>query len=129
MASVIPVAKAVFLCDDILSDPARGKPHLIGLLNAIRAPSFPYSLDRLRVFAKLVGGFGEVKCRVVIHHARSELVVYQSADQVLRFADRRMTIYANFRLQNLTWPAPGEYLVELYCNGQFVDDATVELLE
>lgn len=129
MANLIPVAKAVYLCDDILSDPTRVKPHLIGVLNAIRADRYPYILPKLQVFAKLVDGLGEVRCRVLIHHARTGRVVHQTGDQVLRFADRRQTIYATFRLQELVWPSPGEYLVELYCNGQFVDDATLRLLE
>lgn len=71
MASIIPVAKALYLCDDILSDPARGKPHLIGVLNAIRVPTFPHTLAKLCVFAQLGGGLGDVRCYVEVVDAAS----------------------------------------------------------
>ncbi len=48
-----PVVKALYLCDDVLSDPTRAKPHLIGVLNAIRPPAFPHVLKKLCVFAQL----------------------------------------------------------------------------
>ena len=33
-----------------------------------------------------------------------------------------------YRMNDVSFPAPGEYLVELKCDGVFVDDQTIELL-
>ena len=88
MAAVIPVAKALYLCDEILSDPARVKPHLIGVLNSIRPPEFPHTVERLCVFATLIGGHGEVRCLGRIVNSRSHEVAYQSTERVVRFDDR-----------------------------------------
>ncbi len=129
MASVIPVAKALYLRDDILSDPARGKPHLIGVLNSARVASFPHTLAKLCVFAVLVNGYGDVSCRVRIVNAHGREVVYESAEQVLRFDDRAQTRYFTLRLTQITVPAPGEFWVELFCNKRFVDDATLRFFE
>lgn len=128
MSSVSPVAKALYLCDDILSDPTRVKPHLIGVLNAIRPPAFPHTLPRLCVFARLIGGHGEVKCRVEIVNAQSRTLMYTSPDQTLRFDDRRQTRYFTLRLTGISIPGPGEYWVEFYCNGRFVDDSVLCIL-
>ena len=32
------------------------------------------------------------------------------------------------RMPNVTFPAPGEYLIELYCDGLFIDDQSITLL-
>jgi len=125
MASVIPVAKALYLCDEILSDPARAKPHLLGVLNAIRVASFPHVLARLCVFAKLSDGLGDIRCRARIVNARTSSIVFETPEHTIRFRDRRQILYANFRIEQLVWTAPGESVVELFCDGQFVDDAVL----
>lgn len=102
MASVIPVAKSLYLCGDILADSTRVKPHLIGVLNAIRPPAVPHTIPHLCVFAQLIGGHGEVRCRVRIVNAHNRDVVYESAEQVVRFDDRLKTRYFILRLAGIT---------------------------
>jgi hypothetical protein len=129
MASVVPIANALYLCDEILSDPTRGKPHLIGVLNAVRVQAFPHTLARLGIFAQLVSGYGAVRCQVRVVSAHNREVVYQSPAQTVRFDERRQTRYFVLRLAQLTIHAAGEFWVELYCNDEFVDDATLRFLE
>ena len=123
-----PILNSLFLCDDILSDPARAKPHLIGILNAIRPPTFPYVLKRLCVFAQLIGGWGEIECRVRVVSAKNREVVYESAPVLVHFSDRRQGRYPIVRMLNIALLQPGEYWVELSCSGQFVDDAVLLIL-
>ena len=127
MASVIPIAKALYLCDDVLSDPARGKPHLIGVLNAIRVPAFPHTLPQLCVFARLIDGFGDVRCRVEVSRASDRSLIYRSPERVLIFPDRHQTRYYILRMQQVRCPAAAEYWVEFFCNDEFVDDAVLRL--
>ena len=129
MASVMPVAKALYLCDDILSDPERVKPHLIGVQNAVRVTTFPHTLDRLYVFAKLCGGWGDVRCQIRIVNTRTLTTLFQSSERILHFRDRRQILYLIFRFEQLTWHEAGEFTVELYCNGEFIDDAMLTVLQ
>jgi hypothetical protein len=129
MASVVPVAKALYLCDDILSDPTRVKPHLIGVLNAIRPPAFPHVIPRLCDFAQLIGGYGEVRCVVRVVNAHNQDVAYQSSERLVRFDDRLQTRYFSLRLEQVTIHTPGDFWVEFTCNDQFVDDAVLRILE
>jgi hypothetical protein len=128
MASVIPVAKALYLCDDILSDAARVKPHLIGVLNAIRPPAFPHTIARLCIFAVLVGGYGDVRCRVRVVNAHNREVAYESPLRTIRFDDRLQTRYYAHRLEQITISAPRAFWVELTCNDEFIDDASLHIL-
>lgn len=124
-----PVVKALYLCDDVLSDPTRSKPHLIGVLNAIRPPAFPHVLKKLCVFAQLIGGHGEVRCMIRVVHAANRDLTYESNEFPLRFTDRRQTRYFVLRIEDIALQEPGEYWVELHCNGEFVDDAILRILD
>jgi hypothetical protein len=127
VASLIPIAKALYLCDDILSDPTRVKPHLIGVLNTVRVPSFPHDLPQLCIFARLIDGLGQVRCRVQVTRASDRAVIYRSPERILDFPDRHQTRYFILRMQQVHCPAPGEYWVEFYCNNEFIDDAVLRL--
>jgi hypothetical protein len=128
LASVIPVAKALYLCDNVMSDPTRTKPHLIGVLNSIRAPLFPHIVPRLGVFAQLIGGYGDVRCRIRIVNAHTHAEVYQSGEQTIRFDDRLQTKYFVMRLSQITVHGPSDYWVEFFCDDQFMDDAVLHIL-
>ncbi len=110
MASLIPVAKSLYLCDEILSDPARVKPHLIGVLNAVHPLSYPHTVQQLCVFARLIDGLGDIRCRVIVTRASDGAVVYRSPEQVLRFPDRHQTRYFTLKMLQVACPAPRRIL-------------------
>ncbi len=129
---VLPVPKSVFLCDDVVADPASQKIHVLGVFNAIRPAGpevFPYSLGQLCVFLQLIGGAGEIHAHVEILNASTEELVYTSPKHPLRFSGRHSTISACFRIRDCSFPKPGVYLVEFYCQDTFVDDRAFHVLE
>jgi hypothetical protein len=130
--TVVPVTKAVYLCDDVIEDRQTQKVHLLGIFNAIRPQGqtpYPFCLGQLCVFAQLVGGVGEVPTTVEVVNAETETVVYAFPEQGLRFASRQTIVSACFRIRNCVFSEPGVYVVELYCQGTFIDDRTLHLLE
>lgn len=127
---VLPVVKGLYLCDELLGDPARKKTHLIGLLNAVRVPAgavLPFKLGRLIVFALIAGGIRPARLRVQIVTATGR-VVYRSPEVTIAFPQRRTPIEVAFRILGLVFPEPGEYLVELWCDDRFVEDRLLQLL-
>jgi hypothetical protein len=126
-----PIAKAIYLCDDVLANPMRGKIHLLGVFNAIRPPAgtaFPYRQGQLCVVIQLVDAFGEVPISIEIIDAQTEGVVYVSPSQQLRFPSRHTTITACFRVRQCWFATPGVYLVEVSCKGTVLDDRSFHLL-
>jgi hypothetical protein len=114
---VRPVAKQVFICDDVVADSSSGKVSLLNLWHTVRIPSessLPYSLAKLCVFVWWRGGLGKVKTRIDIVQAAGGLLLRRTADCILDFADRSKSVYARYRLENVTFPRPGAYLVEVY---------------
>jgi len=47
----------------------------------------------------------------------------------MTFRDRRQKQYFVLRLENIALLHPGEYWIELFCDGQFIDDANFNVLE
>lgn len=131
-AIVLPVAKAIYFCDDMVSDPARNKLMIVGMFNAIRVPegsAFPYTLGKLCIFAQLAGGIGEVPARLDIVRAATGDIIYSTGSRLLRFPGRQTTITFSLRLQQFPFPAPGEYLVEFFCYDRYIDDRLLRVIE
>jgi hypothetical protein len=132
VASIKPVAKAVYVCDNVLADLASGKVTLVNLLNAVRLPAganFPYRLNQLCVFVLWSGGLGELRTRVDIVDATGDgQLIRRTDDMIIRFASRTQTVYGLYRIEGVVFPAPGSYCVEVYCQGAFVDDLMIRVI-
>ena len=128
-ASIVPVAKTIYLCDHVLSMAIHGtlKTDIIGLVNSIRAPSFPHVATKFCAFAQLTGGLGLVPFFVLVKHAATDDQVYQTPDRTLRFPTRSFVVHMSQAINHCVFPWPGIYLAELYCNNQWVADTTLLL--
>lgn len=132
MAEVVhPTLKALYVCDDALTDPANGKEHFLGVFTAFRPTETvpPFRLGRMCVFAQLTGGIGEVGVQVLVVRAADREVVFASPVHRLAFpANRHTVVTARFRLVDCEFPSAGVYLVEMYCNSTFLDDRRIRVL-
>lgn len=129
-SSILPVAKSIYLCDEVVEDPASRKVSLLGAFNSIREVSaYPVLLPRLCVVALLTDGQGAVPTRVEVAQAGDDRLLLRSLDRQVSFATRHTLVYACFRFLHVSFPAPGVYTIELYCQSQFVDDRTLTLPE
>jgi len=125
-----PIAKRVYVCDDVVGDPATGKVNLFNLWDAVHVPSdgvFPYCLAKLCVFVWWRDGFGNVKTRVDIVQAATGMLIRRIKDCILDFEQRTDSLFARYRIENCTFPEPGYYFLEVYCEGEFVDDQIIRL--
>jgi hypothetical protein len=130
-APVVPATKAIYLCDDVVEDSNSGKLHLLGVFNSIRPASgenYPYVFDHLCVVAQFTDGLGDVELHFEVVEATTNTIAFTSPNQVLRFSRRQQTVYACLRLTQCPFPRPGVYVVELYCQGTFLDDRQLHLL-
>ncbi len=111
MASVVmPVAKSIYFCDDILPDAARNKLLIVGMFNAVRVPegaAFPYKLEKMSIFAQLIGGIGDVPIRLDIVRAATGQILYSTGPRLLPFRNRQTTVTFTLRLSPFVIPAPG----------------------
>jgi hypothetical protein len=134
MASgLIPVAKSMVLCTDVLPGPdGTGNVHLMNVFSGIRPrsdPPFPYRLPQLCVFLQLTDAVGQVPGRIEGRQADSDRIVFASQEQSIRFRDRLQVAWVLFRLTDCPFPEEGLYWIQFYCHDHLVADQRVRLLE
>src|SRR4051794_18549612 len=101
--SVKPIAKRVYVCDDVAADSINGKVSLFNLWDAVRVPlgeAFPYSLARVCVFVWWRDGFGKVASRVDVVQASTGTVIRRTKDCVLDFERRAGSVFARYKIEN-----------------------------
>jgi len=129
---VAPVAKCMYVCDDVIRDPRSGKINLVNLWDAVRVPAdsgFPYCLGKLCAFVWWRDGYGKVSSSVRVVQASTELTIRATKECFLDFERRRQTVFARYTIEECVFPDPGYYLVELYCQDRFVDDQLIHVIE
>ena len=78
------------------------------------------------VFAQLLGGLGEVPFYIDIRFAADGKLVYTTTPQLLFFPRRDKILQVACTIRGCVFPQPGIYLVEFFCNAQWVADTTLE---
>lgn len=128
--AVQPIAKRVYVCDDLIFDPVSGKISLLNLWDAVRVPpevGFPYVLDRIGVFVWWRDGFGKVSTRVEVVQASTGRVIRRTRNCVLNFEGRSSSIFGRYTIENCRFPESGYYHIEVYCENEFVDDQIIHV--
>jgi hypothetical protein len=127
MGSVVPVAKALSLCDYHVGY-SDGKVDLYGLFNAIRPQSgYPYTRGRFCVFAQLVNGLGPVPFFVDIRFAATDELVWTTEVRHLRFPDRTTVVQMALSIEGCRFDRAGLYVLELFCDNTWVCDTQLLL--
>jgi hypothetical protein len=123
---IVPIAKALYLCDGTIGFPG-GKTDLVGLFNSINAASFPHAAKDFVVFAQLSNGLGPVPFYIDIRFAVTNQLIYTSNVHQAQFPNRDITLQIAYTVPSCKFPRAGLYVVELYCNNQWVTDTTLLL--
>ncbi len=126
-AIIIPTAKALYLCDGCIGF-ANQKTDIVGLFNSIRPQKYPHVQTQFVVFAQLTAGLGQVPCYIDIRFAATDDLVHTTATRMLQFSHRQKLVQLSYTIQGCRFAQPGIYLVELFCDGQWIADTTLELL-
>jgi hypothetical protein len=115
-----PLALAMVICDTVWVDPSTGKRTILGTFSAIFSTVFPVKLPQLAVYIALTDARGVVpiKFRVVdVDEARQP--VYEHDSQI-SFKDPLSVSEGTIMLRGAEFPQPGEYRVQLFCDGELI---------
>lgn len=124
-----PDVKALLVCEDVWHGPEGSENlHLMNLFTAIRpVAGFPCRIASLCIFVHLVDGYGTGVFRVLARDAENDEVVFGSPERRLTVNDRLQPVRLVFRLRNCPFPREGIYLIELYCDKQWLADYRIIL--
>jgi hypothetical protein len=128
---VYPLGKILHVADDVVLLPGSTKPSVVNLWEIVRVPAgatFPYALGKLCAVAWMRDGFGTARFRVDVVDPMSNTVIRRSQTYTYSFPDRRRSALIVIRLRDVVFPQPGLYLVEFFCEDQFIDDQPIQIL-
>jgi hypothetical protein len=125
---IVPVASCLYLVDGSIGYPG-GKTDLMGIFNRINTGGlFPHVQSQFVVYARLVQGLGQVPFHIAMVDAATLQVIHRSPENILHFPYRDRTVELAMTFQGITFPVASTYLVELWCDTQWVADARLELI-
>jgi len=121
-AFIVPAARAVVLCESYLRH-HDGKVDLQGVFNSIDSVGgFPYVHARFCAFAQLVNGLGNVPFFIDIRRAGDQRLIWTGHRRILHFPSREIVVQVANRIDGCRFEQPGDYLLELYCDNNWVCD-------
>ena len=124
---IVPVAKALYLCDGSIGFPNQ-RTDLVGIFNSIRPKTYPYVHKQFVVFAQLMGGLGQIPFYFDVRFAQTGELIHTTNAQLLNFPRRDKLLQVAYTMSHCPFSQSGIYLVELYCQWQWVADSTIKLL-
>jgi hypothetical protein len=117
--------EGVYVCDEVLQDPATGKSSFLGIFDDIVPPpatGYPFRLSRMCVVAQPVGGSARCRSASRLSKERRRISFGGAGPFTVSFPTRHQVVTICFQILNVVFPAPGVYFVELYSQGAFLDD-------
>jgi len=113
-----PLALALILCDQIITEAGTFKKSLIGAFNSVMAERLPVIYPHMAVYASLTNGQGntDAKLRCVSMEAADGLErTLWEVNAPIAFANPNQVVELCFDLNRITFDTPGLHSLELYC--------------
>lgn len=115
-----PEVLALVAADHIYRDESTGKLFILGTRSAFGAAAFPFHCSNLAVYASMIDGRGEtaLQVRLVdVDEAREPVLEHETT---VNFHDPTEEVEVVFRLEDLIFPEPGDYRLQIHGAGQFL---------
>jgi hypothetical protein len=114
-----PSALGLLLRDQVIIDRDSGKPTIVGVFTGMVCSQFPSTPRSFDVFAALTDGQGRITLDLVVSRMASEEPIgVISMEQ--HFPDPLEVVFVRFRFRALSFSAAGQYLFELYADGELI---------
>ncbi len=115
-----PYVLAMIIADSIYVDPSSGKKTLLGLFSAIFTTVLPARIGQVALYVAMTDGRGKTPLRIVFVDADEENPPIFEAQAEFEFTDPRMVAELMMSMNNLEFPAAGEYRLQLWCSQELL---------
>lgn len=116
-----PSVLSINICDNIIRDEITKKVSLIGLFSAIRANNFPCTHPSLHVHVALTNGHGKYQTDIRFINLSDDKPIAGMRGS-LQFQNPLQVVELNVCWQQLRFEKPGEYVVQVLCDGVLVGE-------
>ena len=128
-----PTARSIIVCEKIVPEPDHPiRVCLVRVINSIRAAvgvHYPVRHQELAVFAQLTECRGTGRVRIEIRNSETNTVVARTNNHLMTFPNEPLTVYGfRFRVQDILFPEPGLYWVQLCYDDGVIAQTPITLL-
>jgi hypothetical protein len=118
----------MILCDAVHFDPGTGKAYILGCFSSIGASDFPAAHSGMAVFVEVTDCRGSTPflVRVVDVDEQREPLVEAKSD--INVDDPLQVVMFTLPLENLVFPAPSVYRVQLFSGRTLLMERRMELV-
>ncbi len=109
-----PFALSMILCDAVHLDPGTGKAYILGCFGSIGANRFPASHPGMTVFAEVTDCHGKTKFLIRAIDVDEQDGPVAEAETEVDIPDPLAITMLVLRLEEMVFPKPGEYRVQLF---------------
>ena len=127
--SLTPYPLAMVICDGAWRDPYTGKWTLIGTFSIIGGEAFPLAHPILTVYVALTDGRGKFPIKIQLVDVDEIEEPLLEMEQESEFSDQRVVGELVFQASGVMFPAPGEYRLMLFANGEFLIERQIIVLD
>jgi hypothetical protein len=123
-----PLALAMVMCDEVWTDPNTGKKTILGTFSSLFGTPFPLRLNQLSAYIALTDAQGKMSFAVRIIDVDEERPPVHEMATEIDFLDPLAVVEGTLRFRNVTFPAPGEYRLQLFCADELVIERRLVVL-
>ena len=127
--SIMPGILSLAVCDQIITDRVTGKQSLIGMFSTIHATKFPARQPQLCVHLSMTDGRGKTRVAISIVDSDEERPPIVRGEGVVDFKNPRAIANLGLQFFGLVFPSPGEYRVQILCDGTLLREARLQLIQ
>jgi hypothetical protein len=123
-----PVALGLTLCEKVIVEDGTKSVSLIGIFSKVRGRTFPLALPPVWVAATLTGSQGEGELSLSVTNLQTDEEQHLLTERIV-FPDRFAEIQKYLRLNTFVFPEPGEYMITLMVDDDWVAQRRVIIRE
>ncbi len=115
-----PIVLAMMLCQQFYRDSGSGNLSLLGCFNHIGSSVFPVRHPDLGVYLAITDCAGPVAMTVRVVDRDETRRPLATGEATVHISDPCIVQDFTFHFRKIEFPAPGEYRVQAFCNGEFL---------
>jgi hypothetical protein len=125
----IPSVVAMLVCEQIITEQGSNAKTLINIFENMRAASFPFIVNRIGIYAKLVDAQGNYQFTFRLVNLKDETLVAQM-QAAMNIMDSAYCAELTLNLQNFPiLPEAGKYEFQLYAGDVYLSRVTLNVIQ
>jgi hypothetical protein len=115
-----PIVLSMMMCQQFYRDTSSRNLSLLGCFNHIRASEFPARHPGMDIYLAITDYSGPVTIKVLVIDRDEERQPVATGEVTVQIPNPRDVQDFTISFRELTFPSPGEYRVQAFCNKEFL---------